>query len=231
MTELAAHEFWQEVHSPGTFRSDGDFSSSYVAELDDGRQLRLPVRVLADGQHALASLIINQASFEVLDLLAQSLAEKLKSFEVEVVAGLPTLGLTLAAAVAQKLGHSRYVPLGTSRKFWYRDDLSVALSSITTPSQQKRLYIDPRMLQLLEGQRVALIDDVISSGTSIISGLELFAGCGIEPVAIGAAMLQSRRWCGALDAAGSQWRERTVGVFSTPMLEMTETGTWRRPAD
>ncbi|TCM60702.1 phosphoribosyltransferase [Rhizobium sp. BK068] len=231
MTELAAHEFWQEVHNPGTFRSDGDFSSSYVAELDDGRQLRLPVRVLADGQHALASLIVNQASFEVLDLLAQSLAEKLKSFEVEVVAGLPTLGLTLAAAVAQKLGHSRYVPLGTSRKFWYRDDLSMALSSITTPSQQKRLYIDPRMLPLLEGQRVALIDDVISSGTSIISGLQLFAGCGIEPVAIGAAMLQSRRWCGALDAAGSQWRERIVGVFSTPMLEMTETGTWRRPAD
>ncbi|MBZ9794009.1 phosphoribosyltransferase [Rhizobium sp. 3T7] len=231
MTELAAHEFWQEVHNPGTFRSDGDFSFYYVAELDDGRQLRLPVRVLADGQHALASLIINQASFKVLDLLAQSLAEKLKSFEVEVVAGLPTLGLTLAAAVAQKLGHSRYVPLGTSRKFWYRDDLSVALSSITTPSQQKRLYIDPRMLPLLEGQRVALIDDVISSGTSIISGLQLFAGCGIEPVAIGAAMLQSRRWCGALDAAGSQWRERIVGVFSTPMLEMTETGTWRRPAD
>lgn len=66
MTELAAHEFWQEIHSPGTFRSDGDVSASYIAELDDGRQLRLPVRVLADGQHALASLIINQASFQVL---------------------------------------------------------------------------------------------------------------------------------------------------------------------
>lgn len=227
MTELAAHEFWQEIHSPGTFRSDGDVSTSYVAELDGGRQLRLPVRVLADGRHALASLIINQASFEVVDVLAQSLAERLKPFQVGVVAGLPTLGLTLAAAVAQKLGHTRYVPLGTSRKFWYRDELSVALSSVTTPSQQKRLYIDPRMLPLLEGQRVALIDDVISSGTSIVSGLQLLAGCGIEPVAIGAAMLQSRRWCAALDAAGTQWRQKTVGVFSTPMLEITETGTWR----
>ena len=227
MTELAAHEFWQEIHSPGTFRSDGDISTSYVAELDGGRQLRLPVRVLADGRHALASLIVNQASFEVVDVLAQSLAERLKPFQVGVVAGLPTLGLTLAAAVAQKLGHTRYVPLGTSRKFWYRDELSVALSSVTTPSQQKRLYIDPRMLPLLEGQRVALIDDVISSGTSIVSGLQLLAGCGIEPVAIGAAMLQSRRWCAALDAAGTQWRQKTVGVFFTPMLEITETGTWR----
>ncbi len=50
MTELAAHDFWQEIHSPGTFRSDGDVSTSYIAELDDGRQLRLPVRVLADGR-------------------------------------------------------------------------------------------------------------------------------------------------------------------------------------
>jgi len=230
MTELATHEFWQEIHNPGTFPSGGDVSSCYVAELDDGRQLRLPVRALADRQHALASLIINQASFAVLDVLAQSLAEKMERFKVEVVAGLPTLGLTLAAAMAQKLGHTRYVPLGTSRKFWYRDDLSVALSSITTPTQQKRLYIDPRMLPLLEGRRVALIDDVISSGTSIVSGLQLLAGCGVEPVAIGAAMLQSHRWCEALDAVGPQWRERTVGVFSTPMLEITETGTWRRPA-
>ncbi|SEP32920.1 Phosphoribosyl transferase domain-containing protein [Rhizobium tibeticum] len=128
------------------------------------------------------------------------------------------------------MGHTRYAPLGTSRKFWYRDDLSVALSSITTPTQQKRLYMDPRMLPLLQGRRVALVDDVISSGTSIVSGLRLLAGCGVEPVAIGAAMLQSRRWCETLDAAGSQWRERTVGVLSTPMLEITETGTWRRPA-
>lgn len=67
------------------------------------------------------------------------------------------------------------------------------MSSITT-KQEKRLYIDPRMLPLLEGKRVALVDDVISSGSSIISGLSLLASSGIKPVAIGAAMLQSDRW-------------------------------------
>ncbi len=131
--------------------------------------------------------------------------------------------------MAQKLGHKRYVPLGTSRKFWYRDELSVPLSSITTPTQQKRLYIDPRMLPLLEGRRVALIDDVISSGTSIVSGLKLLSACSIEPVAIGAAMLQSERWRTALDEAGPQWLERTFGVFATPMLDRTEQGAWRAP--
>jgi adenine/guanine phosphoribosyltransferase-like PRPP-binding protein len=230
MNEMMPHDFWQEIHPPGTFETDEDFTSFFVAELEDGRQLRLPIRVLADGEHALASLIVNQASFAVLDALAENLAAKIEAAGIEVVAGLPTLGLTLAAAVAQKLGHPRYVPLGTSRKFWYRDDLSVPLSSITTPEQQKRLYIDPRMLPLLEGRRVALIDDVISSGTSIVAGLDLLASCGIEPVVIGAAMLQSDRWREKLDAAGPQWLARTKGVFATPILERTADGKWRRSA-
>ncbi len=229
MTDMAPHDFWQEIHAPDTFPAAGDFTTFYVANLDDGAQLRLPIRALGDGRQALASLIINQASFATLDALAERLAEKLRSFDVDVIAGLPTLGLTLAAAVAQKLGHARYVPLGTSRKFWYRDELSVPLSSITTPTQQKRLYIDPRMLPLLEGRRVALIDDVISSGTSIVSGLELLSACGIEPVVIGAAMLQSDRWREKLAASGPRWVERTVGVFAKPVLERTETGSWRKP--
>jgi len=230
MNEMMPHDFWQQIHPPGSFETGGDLTSFFVAELEDGRQLRLPIRVLADGEHALASLIINQASFRVLDALAENLAAKIEPFAIDVIAGLPTLGLTLAAAVAQKLGHHRYVPLGTSRKFWYREELSVALSSITTPEQQKRLYVDPRMLPLLEGRRVALIDDVISSGTSVVAGLGLLAGCGIEPVVVGAAMLQSDRWREKLDTAGPQWQARTKGVFATPILERTAEGKWRGPA-
>ncbi|MBX4933879.1 phosphoribosyltransferase [Rhizobium bangladeshense] len=227
VTEIAAHEFWQEIHPPGTFPDDREFTSFYVATLEDGRQLRLPIRVLADGDRALASLIVNQASFAVLDSLAESLAEKIRPMRIDVIAGLPTLGLTLAAAVAQKLGHRRYIPLGTSRKFWYREELSVPLSSITTPTQDKRLYVDPRMLPLLTGRRVALIDDVISSGASIVSGLSLLTACGIEPVVLGAAMLQSERWRDSLAAAGQQWAARVFGVFATPMLERNAAGRWQ----
>jgi len=229
MTDMAPHDFWQEIHPPGTFASNGEFTSFYIATLEDGRQLRLPIRVLDDGDRALVSLIVNQASFAVLDALAESLAAKIRPMRIDVVAGLPTLGLTLAAAVAQKLGHDRYVPLGTSRKFWYRDELSVPLSSITTPTQQKRLYIDPRMLPLLEGRRVALIDDVISSGASIVAGLDLLTACSIEPVVIGAAMLQSDRWLERLEAAGPHWVDRTLGVFATPILERNAAGRWRIP--
>lgn len=228
---MQPHDFWQEVHPAGTFDRAGPFSGFYPASLDDssgtgGSQIRLPIRPLADGEHALASLIINQASFDVQDALAADLAPKLAAYRPEVIVGLPTLGLTLAAAVARSLGFTRYVPLGTSKKFWYDETLSVPLSSITTPEQQKRLYVDPRMLPLIKGKRVALVDDVISSGTSIVSGLTLMASLDIEPVVIGAAMLQSERWHARLDAFGPQWRERVAGVFKTPMLKKAGEGAW-----
>lgn len=119
------------------------------------------------------------------------------------------------------------MPLGTSRKFWYVDDLSVPLSSITTPDQKKRLYVDPRMLPLLEGKRVVLVDDVISSGTSIVAGLTLMETCGVEPIAIGAAMLQTERWRQPLADLAPRWPECVVGVFRTPLLARGEDGAWR----
>lgn len=223
---MQPHEFWQRIDPVGSVLPEGAGVVFHPARFDDGRILRLPIRPLGDATHALASLIINQASFPVVEALAADLAGKLASFEIEVVVGLPTLGLTLAGALAQRLGHSRYVPLGVSRKFWYRDELSVPLASITTPNQDKRLYVDPRMLPLLEGRRVAVIDDVISSGASMSAGLRLMALCGVEPVAIGAAMLQSERWRESLAAIGAFNPGRVVASLRTPLLTRDAHGKW-----
>lgn len=222
---MQPHEFWQELHPAGSFAVEAGHRAFFPAALADGRQLRLPIRALADGRHGLASLIVNQASFSVVDALASDLAGRLAPYRPDIVVGLPTLGLTLAAEVARKLGHDRYVPLGTSRKFWYDEALSVPLSSVTT-QQAKRLYVDPRMLPLIEGRRVALVDDVISSGASIRAGLELLASQGVEPVAIGAAMLQSQRWRPVLAAFGPDWLERVEGCFATPLLQRRPDGGW-----
>jgi len=225
---MQPHDFWQEIHLPSTFERQPTEGHRffYPAEFEDGRQLRLPIRELADGEHALASLIINQASFAVEDALCASLAEKVRAFAPEIVVGLPTLGLTLASGTARKLGHSRYVPLGTSRKFWYREDLSVPMTSITSPEQVKRLYLDPRMLPLIEDRRVLLVDDVISSGRSIAAALELLASCGIRPVAIGAAMLQTDFWRDKLATISPEWPGRVVSVLRTPRLKRTSAGGW-----
>ncbi|OPF97151.1 phosphoribosyltransferase [Rhodopseudomonas palustris] len=222
---MQPHDFWQTIDPAGTPEDGGPFSDAYPARLADGRRLLLPIRALAHGRHGLASLIVNQASFEVLAALADDLAARLKPHAPDVVVGLPTLGLTLAAAVAERLGHSRYVPCGTSRKFWYVEELSVPMSSVTT-HHVKRLYVDPRMLPLLKGRRVALVDDVISSGTSIVAGLSLMAAVGVEPVAVGAAMLQTDRWRAALTDLSPVWPDRVVGSLATPLLERAGDG-WR----
>jgi len=217
---LNPEDFWQ-FFLPAEEAVTAPYQDGFPAQFGDGRRILLPIRPLPDGRRALASLIINQASFAVLDAIATDLAGRLKPFDPEIIAGLPTLGLTLAAAVAQKLGSTRYVPLGTSRKFWYRDEFSVPLSSVTSPEQTKRLYIDPRMIPLLTGRRVALIDDVISSGVSMRAGILLLAAIGVEPVALGAAMLQAEGWKDLLFPA---WEGRLAHVFTSPVLRKTEAG-------
>ncbi|CAN0655328.1 phosphoribosyltransferase [Nitratireductor aquimarinus] len=226
--QIDPQAFWQELEPAGTYERAprGGHKGFFPAELPDGRQLGLPIRVLSGGERALASLIVNQASFSVSDALAKALAEKASAFRPDVVVGLPTLGLTLASQVARALGHSRYVPLSTSRKFWYEEERSVPLRSVTSPDQQKRLYVDPRMLPLIEGRRVLLVDDVISTGSSILAGLKLLKLCNIEPVAVGAAMLQTRRWREALSAESDGICDRVVGVFETPALAPTPEGGW-----
>ncbi len=224
---MQPHDYWQTIEPPGKFDPTGPHRQSYPAVLPDGRHMLLPIRPLADGQHGIASLIVNQASFEVLDTLAGCLADRLAGYRPDVIVGLPTLGLTLAGAVAQKLGHPRYVPFGTSRKFWYLDELSVPMRSITTPHQQKRLFADPRMLPLLQGRRVILIDDVMSSGASMVAGLSLLAALDVKPVALAVAMLQTERWRPAISGCGEGWPERTQSVLATPLLERGPEGLWR----
>ena len=219
------HEFWQAFSPPGTHDpapSDGHLGL-YPAPLADGRQLALPIRVLpGDGTSAVASLILNQASFAVEDGLANALATLLRTHEPDIIIGVPTLGLPLASNVARRLGHTRMVPLGTSRKFWYRDDLSEPMKSITSPTASKTLYVDPRMLPLLRGKRVAVVDDVISSGQSISAVLRLLAKAEIEPTVIGCAMLQGTNWYEPL----AEWRDHIVAPLESPRFTLNDKDRW-----
>lgn len=214
---MRAEEFWQEIRPAGG--QQPPFATTFPATLPDGRTLDLPIRAVPDSQNGIASLIINQASFDVQRALIDSLATALVPLLPEVVVGLPTLGLTVAAGLAAALGHSRYVPCGTSRKFWYDEALSVPMSSVTTPSS-RRLYLDPRLLPLLADRRVVLVDDVLSTGRSAAAGLALLDRVGVRPVAIGALMLQTERWRTALGADAPP----VVGVFATPLLHRTAVG-------
>ncbi len=208
-------DVWQSLHSdlPAGVQADNE---TYAVPFKD-HTILLPIRALGDGERGVASLILNQASFTVLDALADGLAAQLASHAPDVIVSVPTLGLPLGEAVARRLGHSRMVPLSTSRKFWYDESLSVDMSSITSPGKGKRLYLDPRMVPLLKG-RIAVVDDVLSSGSSIASVLALLKLLEITPAVIGAAMLQGQGWT---DHVGDCPVE---GAFRTPILRKTADG-------
>ena len=226
---LAPHQFWQEIHAPGTF-ADGiaeGFADLYPATLPDGRQVALPIRVLPGGDdRAVASLIVNQASFAVEDALAGAMTEAARHYHPAVVVGVPTLGLPLAANVARRLGHPRMVALGTSRKFWYDEALSEPLRSITSPGGEKRIYVDPRMLPVLEGRPFVLVDDVVSTGASLVSVLRLLERAGLRPAAAIFAMLQGESWRNALAEAG-MGDLPIHSATATPLLARGPDGRWR----
>lgn len=219
-------DFWQQIlpadHPAGQARPP--FRYGYPAQLPDGRWLVLPLRELPDGDRAVASLIANQAAFEVVDALSAHMAESAKRLGGDVIVGVPTLGLAFAPAVARLLGHGNYIPLGYSRKFWYRDTLSEPVHSITTPGRDKLVHIDPNMTPRLAGRRAVLVDDAVSSGSTLRAVMTLLGrlDCGIAGIVV--AMRQGVAWRDTLAATAPGMAERVRGVVAAPIFRRVEEG-------
>ncbi len=219
-------QYWQEILAADDPRAQAapPYRLGYPARLSDGTVLMLPLRRLPDGEHATASLIANHASFAVVARLAALMADCARPAGADAVVGMPTLGLAFAPEVARLLGHANYVPLGYSRKFWYQEALSEPTHSITTPTAGKRVYLDPNLVPRVAGKRVVVVDDAISSGTTMVSVLSLLQRVGAEPVRVVVAMRQGVRWRETLAARDPALPARVHGVFDSPIFARAEGG-------
>ncbi|WP_120971646.1 phosphoribosyltransferase [Comamonas sp. lk] len=224
----ATTDYWQTTVTEAELAQSllPPYARSYPALLPDGRYLLLPLRGMPSSpDRCVASLIANQASIDVVEQLALHMADAASAHAFDVVVGLPTLGLAFAPLVAKQLGHSRYVPLGYSRKYWYRDELAEPVSSITTPGKGKLLYVDPNQLPLLTGKRVLVVDDAVSSGTTMVSGIKLLERCGAEVAAIAVAMRQGVQWQQKLMRADGS-AIPVVAAYDCPRMEKRADGWW-----
>lgn len=218
--------YWQSIVTEDdlAISKDPPYQRGYPAALPDGRFLILPLRAIPnDPQRCVASLIANHAAMDVVETLADFMAEGAREFTAEVVVGLPTLGLAFAPLVAKRLGFTRYVPFGYSRKYWYQDDLTAPVSSITTPDHAKLLFVDPNLASELRGKRVLVVDDAVSTGQTMVSALKLLKKCEAVVVGIAVAMRQSRRWKDVLvDESGAEIP--IAYVFDSPRMVWREEG-------
>jgi adenine/guanine phosphoribosyltransferase-like PRPP-binding protein len=213
--------YWQRLLDdwPGGKAPQPPYRFDYPVRLPDGRVLLLPLRELPEGGRAVASLIANHASFGVVSALADHMAALARPFEIDIVVGLPTLGLAFAPLVAERLGHERFGPLGYSRKFWYDDALSEPVFSITSPGGEKNIYLDPNVVPLLRGKRICLVDDAVSTGSSLLAAHRLLARLGLELAAVVVAMKQTTRWQAPVGEVSPTLRDCVRGVFGCPLFE------------
>ena len=92
----------------------------------------------------------------------------------EVIITAESKGLQLAHVVARESGKNDYAVARKSKKLYMQDGIHIPYgSSITTGSNQE-FYLSKHDVELLKGKKVAIVDDVISTGESV-SGLEHIA--------------------------------------------------------
>ncbi|MFC3226452.1 phosphoribosyltransferase [Marinibaculum pumilum] len=219
-------DLWQEILPPDhpAGKAAPPYRFRYPARLPDGSILELPLRRLPDGERAVASLIANQASLAVAAALADHMAALAAGLGGDLVVGMPTLGLAFAAPVAERLGHPNYLPLGYSRKFWYRDELSEPVHSITSPDRAKRVFVDPNLLPRLAGRRLIVVDDAVSSGTTLVAVLALLGRLDCSLAGIVVAMRQGIAWRERLAAIDPGLPDLVRGAFAAPIFARAEGG-------
>jgi adenine/guanine phosphoribosyltransferase-like PRPP-binding protein len=201
------------------------YQESFPVRLPDGDWALLPFLPLPpDFDTAIAYLCITENTFDLEDRLSTAMADLVRPLGADIVVGMPTLGMVLAASVAKKLGHPHYVPLSYSRKFWFEDELSVAVNSITTPVQPKTVYIDPRLIERLDGRRVLLVEDVISTGGTVSAELALMEKLGAEVVGVVTAISETRVWIDKLAGINPAYPALVTSPIGCPLFRRADGG-------
>ena len=96
---------------------------------------------------------------------AEELLKKVPDFDVLLTA--ESKGIPLAYEMSRQSG-KKYILARKSKKLYMRQAIAVNVKSITTEKMQT-LYLDIDDMEYLKEKRVLLVDDVISTGESMIA--------------------------------------------------------------
>jgi adenine/guanine phosphoribosyltransferase-like PRPP-binding protein len=142
---------------------------------------------------AIALLITVDHGVGFTERASRELAERLSDLRVDIVASVATMGIPLAIEVSRALGIDDYLIFQKTPKIHLADAITEPVKSITTGRSQMLLF-DRARVPVASGRRVALVDDVISTGASVRAALRLLRGVGAEPVAVGTLLTEAQAW-------------------------------------
>lgn len=205
-----------EAASP--LSAQNTFDTHYPVQLTDGSWLEIPLCALPGNRQAIALLMSNQCALAVTDHLSMLMADLARALEPECIAAIPTMGLEYASRVAQQLGMPHYTAMGFSRKFWYSDTLREPVTSFTSPDQHKYLYLDPALLDRVQGKRVVIVDDVINTGASSLAAAQLLKRAGAQVTGLIVALTEGYAWQKSLAEAFNSTQSAIRSIGHIPLF-------------
>jgi len=138
-----------------------------------GLERDLPLCPIADNLYIGAFIMFGDV--ELTERCAKELIKKAPEHDVIITA--ESKGIPLAYEMCRLSGKNRYILARKSVKLYMKDVVSCETKSITTEAKQT-LYIDGDDAEYLKGKRVLIVDDVISTGGSLLSLEELVKKAG-----------------------------------------------------
>ena len=180
----------------------------------------LPIVSIADDV-AIALFITVDQGVAFSSTAGKELAELIRGYDVDVVASVATMGIPIAIEITRALDLDDYLIFQKTPKIHLADAIAEPVRSITTDTPQ-RLLFDRARVSAVAGKRVALVDDVISTGASIRAALALLRRVGADPVAIGAVLSETNVWRGAL----SDDQQLVHSLGSIPIFRRVGDGTF-----
>ena len=129
-----------------------------------GIQRDLPLCPLGDKMNIAAFVLFGDV--ELTEKCAAALIEKAPEYDVMITA--ESKGIPLIHEMCRQSGRNRYVLARKSVKLYMENVVKCVTRSITTDAVQT-LYIDGKDAEYMKGKRVLIVDDVISTGGSLLS--------------------------------------------------------------
>lgn len=101
---------------------------------------------------------------ELTTVAASALLEKAPAYDYMITA--ESKGIPLVHEMARLAGNQKYMLARKGPKLYMDGVFEVVVNSITTAKEQK-LYLDGADARLMQGKRILIVDDVISTGESL----------------------------------------------------------------